>query len=308
MVSALAADFLRIDDCQVTVLRDVRLTELPLTGCRVVEVHSSSHRGEEFDRAASKADWSLIVAPEFDGILRQMVAGMRAAGGRGLNASDEFIALTGDKHQTAERWHRAGVPAPHGQVLDADEPKLPADFQYPAVLKPVDGAGSQHMLLVHGNADEPPPYPWPRRLERYCPGRPASVAVICGAKMQQALPPCWQHLTSDGRFRYRGGSLIREPNLAERATALALRALAALPQAHGYIGVDLILGESSDGGNDMAIEVNPRLTTSYVGLRAVVKQNLAQAMLVAAAGGDLQLVAADFGAEFSADGGVWVKP
>jgi predicted ATP-grasp superfamily ATP-dependent carboligase len=134
------------------------------------------------------------------------------------------------------------------------------------------------------------------------------VAVICGAGVRQALPPCWQHQSTDGRFTYRGGALIREPVLAERATSLALRSLEAMPPALGYVGVDLVLGEAPDGSDDVAIEVNPRLTTSYVGLRAVMKQNLAQAMLSAAAGDGMQLSAADFGVEFSADGGVWLKP
>jgi tyramine---L-glutamate ligase len=107
---------------------------------------------------------------------------------------------------------------------------------------------------------------------------------------------------------YRGGSLIREPVLAERATSLALRAIETLPPALGYVGVDLVLGEAPDGSDDVVIEVNPRLTTSYVGLRAVMKQNLAQAMVSAAAGDDMHLSAADFGVEFSAAGGVWMKP
>jgi predicted ATP-grasp superfamily ATP-dependent carboligase len=145
-------------------------------------------------------------------------------------------------------------------------------------------------------------------LEEYRPGRAASVAFICGACARQALPSCWQHQSTDGRFTYRGGSLIREAVLAGRATSLAMRAIESLPPALGYVGVDLVLGDAPDGSDDVAIEVNPRLTTSYVGLRAVIKQNLAQAMLVAAAGDDLQLTAADFGVEFSADGGVWIKP
>ena len=281
---------------------------LPLPRCKVIDIHSIPHGVEEFDRTAAAAYWTLVVAPEFDGILRKQVARVRAVDGRALNASDEFIGVTSDKHATAVRWLAAGVSVPHGRLIAADDPKLPADFQYPAVLKPIDGAGSQHTLLVHGHTDEPPPYPWQRRLEEYRPGRAASVAVICGEKMRQALPPCWQHQSTDGRFTYRGGSLIRESVFAERAVSLALRALAALPPALGYVGVDLVLGESPDGSDDVAIEVNPRLTTSYVGLRAVMKQNLAQAMLVAAAGDDLQLTAADFGVEFSADGGVWLKP
>ena len=63
------------------------------------------------------------------------------------------------------------MPTPVARLLDADEEKLPADFAYPAVLKPIDGAGSQHTLLVDGPGDEPPPYPWPRRLERFMRGK-----------------------------------------------------------------------------------------------------------------------------------------
>ena len=308
MISALAADFLAINNCRVTVLRDIRLTDLPLAGCEVQEIHSTPHWREEFDRLAAEADWCLVVAPEFDRILRETVARVRTAGGRSLNATDDFITVASDKHQTVSRWHESQVPAPHGRLVAADESKLPTDFQYPAVLKPIDGAGSQHMLLVDGPGDEPPPYPWQRRLERYHAGRAASVAFLCGANTLVPLPPCWQHLSTDSRFSYRGGSLIREQGFAERATTLALRALKALPPAHGYIGVDLILGAAADGSEDVSIEVNPRITTSYIGLRAIAKQNLAQAMLTAATGDNLQVALADFGVEFSADGGVWIKP
>jgi predicted ATP-grasp superfamily ATP-dependent carboligase len=304
MITALAADFAAIEGSVVTVLRDARLTDLPLNGCKVIEVHASIDRRAEFDRLAATADGTLVVAPEFDGILRATVAQARVATGRSLNASDEFIALTSDKHRTAEHLRAAGIAAPIGRVLEADEEKLPPDFPYPGVLKPLDGAGSQHTLLVYGSGDEPAPYPWPRRLEQFCPGRAASVAVLCGQSRYYPLPPCWQNLSVDGRFTYRGGSTISETDLRERATTLALEALAALPPANGYIGVDLALGAAIDGSEDVVIEVNPRLTTSYVGLRAAVQQNLAQAMLRAASGGDVQITQREAVVEFSADGTV----
>ena len=50
----------------------------------------------------------------------------------------------------------------------------------------------------------------------------------------------------------------------------------------GYVGVDLVLGDNADGNGDRVIEINPRLTTSYVGLRAAAQANLAAAMLAAA--------------------------
>ena len=50
------------------------------------------------------------------------------------------------------------------------------------------------------------------------------------------------------------------------------------------MGVDLVLGRDPTGAEDFVIEVNPRLTTSYVGLRAAAKTNLAEAMLRVAEG------------------------
>jgi predicted ATP-grasp superfamily ATP-dependent carboligase len=290
MIAALAADFAAIEGSRVTVLRDMRLHEPPLPGCNVIEVHSIRQWREQFDSAARAADWSLVVAPEFDGILLRTIERLEETGGRSLNASPSFVSLTSDKHRTAERLKAAGVAAPEALLVDADEEKLPVDFRYPGVLKPLDGAGSQHTLLVDSPKDEPPPYPWPRRLERFCEGRAASVAVLCGEAVRQPLPPCWQHLSMDGRFTYRGGELIAEPEMAERVRSLAMRALAALPAARGYVGIDVVLGEADDGSQDVVIEVNPRVTTSYVGLRKAVEQNLAQAMIDVVQGTPVELV------------------
>jgi predicted ATP-grasp superfamily ATP-dependent carboligase len=51
----------------------------------------------------------------------------------------------------------------------------------------------------------------------------------------------------------------------------------------------LILGEAGDESGDFVIEVNPRVTTSYVGLRRIVHGNLADAMLRVAAGEQIEL-------------------
>ena len=196
---------------------------------------------------------------------------------------------------------------PPGIVLEPDV-KLPADFHYPAVLKPIDGAGSQDIQLVVGPHDEPWPYAWPRRLEPFIPGLAASVAFLCGPKGREPLPPCKQRISSDGRLRYLGGELPLAAGLAERAKALGDRALAALPQTAGYIGIDLVLGRDPNGGEDFVIEVNPRLTTSYVGLRAAAQSNLADAMVRIAAGESPELSFSPRPLEFDVDGNVSFLP
>jgi predicted ATP-grasp superfamily ATP-dependent carboligase len=119
------------------------------------------------------------------------------------------------------------------------------------------------------------------------------------------LPPCWQRLSDNGRFTYEGGALVNIPELARRATGLATRALDAMPPALGYVGVDLVLGNDPDGGEDVVVEVNPRLTTSYVGVRQAVKENLARAMLEIAEGREVELTVRRSAIEFAADGAVW---
>jgi predicted ATP-grasp superfamily ATP-dependent carboligase len=105
------------------------------------------------------------------------------------------------------------------------------------------------------------------------------VACLVGPQRIVVLPAALQHLSEDGRFRYEGGSLPLTGPLGARAQRLAERAVRAVPGLLGFVGVDLILGHADDGSGDAVIEINPRLTTSYVGLRRMARFNLAEALL-----------------------------
>jgi len=303
MISALARDFSRLQCCHVTVLRDPRVLHLTLPGCELVDVLSAGESDEAVSRLAAEADATILIAPEFDNILLNLARRVVAAGGRLMSPWPEFIRLTANKQHTCEVLAEAGVPTPHGRVLESDD-ALPPDFLYPAVLKPIDGAGSQDTYLVSSPYDTPPAYAWPRRLERYLPGLSASVAMLCGPGQCRCLVPCRQRISADGRFRYLGGELPLTAGMAERATALAERTLAALPPAMGYVGVDMILGRDPYGDEDAVIEVNPRLTTSYVGLRAAARVNLAEAMWRIAHGDDHDLSFLHRSIEFDPSGNV----
>ena len=95
-----------------------------------------------------------------------------------------------------------------------------------------------------------------------------------------------------------------ETPVAQRAMSLASWAIRNFPRTVGYIGVDLVLGSSVDGTSDVVIEVNPRLTTSYVGLRAASHINLAQAMIDVAGGKLVEMSCCSELIQFSADGTV----
>lgn len=308
MVRALAADLAR-SGAAVELLWDAHLDEPPPPRATVRLVASHEDRARRLTQAASVADWTLVVAPELDEALLATCRAVDAAGGRRLGPSCPFVAIATDKHLTAEALATAGLPVPEGRLLDGDE-RLPRDFSYPAVWKPCDGAGSYEVRLLP-RAGAAPEWKLParptarRRLERFCPGLPASVAVLCGPRAFLPLTPCRQVLASDGTFAYRGGAWPLPAEMIQRAQHLAVEAVSAIPGALGYVGVDLVLGADPQGREDVVIEINPRLTTSYIGLREVYETNLAQAMLTVAAGRDVQLCERAVGElEFTAAGAV----
>ncbi len=250
-----------------------------------VVVHEVGY-GEEkatFRRLAAAADRTLVVAPECDDVLPERLRWVEAAGGRSLGSTVEAARLAGDKLRLAGLLRERSAPTPYTVAWPAEPPS------YPAVCKPRRGAGSQATFLVR-DADELRRAVGQARAEGwgdlivqpFVPGEPASVAFLVGPGRRLALPAVSQRLSDDGRFHYRGGRLPLTADSAERAASLAARAVDAVEGLRGYVGVDLVLGPTA--ARDAVMEINPRMTTSYIGLRARARFNLAQALLSVAEG------------------------
>ena len=218
---------------------------------------------------------------EFDGHLHDRCRWVEQAGGRLLGPASALVALASDKHATAEYLSTRGVAVPRALPW-----RLASRCRRIRVSRGLnrDGAGSQGVFRIENASDVSADASRPRRLETFCPGTAASVACLCGPRDVVPLVPCRQRLSDDGCFAYSGGSLPLAPEFATRSAWLARRTVAALPQPLGYLGVDLVLGDDTAGGEDFVIEINPRLTTSYVGLRACAG-DLAGAILTRCRGG-----------------------
>jgi predicted ATP-grasp superfamily ATP-dependent carboligase len=275
MRDAIAADFRLPPDVEVITL----------------DGDNAEQEKERFVQSLEGCDWCLVIAPEIDDELARKAAWIRESGIRLLGPEADAIQLTSNKLHLDRHWQAAGVPTP---------PALPFSEWlrrpgFPAVVKPILGAGSTATFLLHGPADVESAIHAAAAegetetsllVQTFVRGRAASVAFLCGPNGNLPLLPAWQHLSDDGRFHYRGGEVPIPPSLAGRAVALASQAIGCLTGLSGYVGVDVMLGESEDGSEDFAIEVNPRLTTSYVGLRRLADFNLAGAMLRIATGQD----------------------
>jgi tyramine---L-glutamate ligase len=245
----------------------------------------STHEESCFRRLTAGADWSLVVAPEFDDLLLRRCTWVLEAGGRLLGPSPNAIALTADKRELATYLSGRGIPTPATSVHDDPAPCV-------RVCKPRFGAGAQATYLVPANA---PPQAVIERarahmpgaefvLQPYVPGTAASVAFLIGPRGVVALEPARQCLRIENRIHYAGGELPLPAGLRERAIELGQRAVATVPGLFGYVGVDLVLRDVAR--EDYVIEINPRLTTSYIGLRRLAGFNVAGEMLRIADGGE----------------------
>jgi predicted ATP-grasp superfamily ATP-dependent carboligase len=292
MLAAVLEDFGGLPGAEVVTL--LREPDLPVPAG--IEVRRTGAAEEApFRELAGAAEYSLVIAPEFDGLLAARCRWVEESGGRLLGPSSAAVEATADKFTLARLLGEQRVPTPPC-VLPGDGA---CPFRFPLVCKPRYGAGSQATFLLSNLADllscasraAAEGQAGDLVLQPFVPGQPASVAFLIGPTRCLPLLPATQVLSQDGRFRYQGGEAPLPPGLARRAVELGRRAVALVSGLRGYVGVDLVLGAADDGSQDQVLEINPRLTTSYVGLRALAVQNLAEMMCRVVAGEDVQEVA-----------------
>jgi predicted ATP-grasp superfamily ATP-dependent carboligase len=308
MVRCLAADFAALPGVRVCGLCDNRLPGFAVASSCFQPVDSAASHWRAFDQLAARCDATVLIAPELCGILSDCCRRATSAGATLISPGESAVALASNKFELTRRVSSEGVPVPRTRAVSYGE-SLPRGFSYPAVLKPAFGAGSTDVRMIRSPTD----WRWPgdcRKtsqwlLQEFCHGTPVSVAFVCSRGASYPLLPCGQRITADGRFRYLGGELPLPMELAQRAIELAGTAVGrVLTGAVGYLGVDLILGDDPRGNEDRLIEINPRLTTSYVGLRAAAQTNLAAAMLAVAEDRLPDLRFSRESLEFDADGTV----
>jgi predicted ATP-grasp superfamily ATP-dependent carboligase len=275
MLAAAVEDLRRVPDVQVLTLLDEQRQDMSTADWPDVMVSwvPPGAEPDAFRSAVARAEFALVIAPEFHRLLEERCRWAEAAGCRLLGPTPDAVALTADKLALAGHLDRAGVPTPDTVGLLQTPTDMPRP---PWIIKPRYGAGSQDMCRLMGSLSLPLSGPLGERIvQPFVPGRPASVAFLIGPGQTIALAPAAQHISEDGQFHYLGGSAPLPPPLAERAERIGRQAVDAVPGLNGYVGVDVVLGSAAD----VVIEINPRLTTSYVGLRALADDNLMEQLL-----------------------------
>jgi hypothetical protein len=279
MLVALAEDLLAEPDTTVVTSWDSRLGPFPLPGVEAVSIDNGVHAADCLNRLAGECDRTLVVAPELDGALVDRFDQVRTAGGRWSGCDRDALVLCSDKLATARHLQRAGIA-----VIETVEAGQVLSISGPVVWKPRDGAGSVGITIQP--ADQPPPDP-AAIAQPLLEGLALSVAVLVSPQMAPreddpvrqrrilALPLAEQRVNKESRFTYEGGLLPARLDVEQTTRAvrtLAIDACRAIDGLAGWIGVDILLPET---GIPVVMEINPRLTTSYLGYRRLTQQPLA---------------------------------
>jgi predicted ATP-grasp superfamily ATP-dependent carboligase len=295
-------------------MRDAVVVDLGgVAGTEVVVVE----RRRDFGAALLLAEAALVVAPEGGGVLERLCRRVERSGRLLLGPSARAVRLLADKHRTGTVLSAAGVPTPRARLVRfAGAARELRALHPPLVLKPRDGCGCEGVALVRRARDIPGALARVRRAtargdcvaQEHVAGTPASVSLVVSDRVLD-LGLNLQRLRRGPGFTYLGGETFWPHPLAAEARRVARAAVAALaaacPGVRGYLGVDLVIGRDRVS----VIEVNPRLTTSYVGLRRSIRDNIAGLLVDAVSGRPLPDRVARAGrCRFGVDGATTLLP
>jgi predicted ATP-grasp superfamily ATP-dependent carboligase len=293
MLRALISDF-KAAGHHVTTLLDSRLARLnpPLDADCIVSVFSSREVQAAIRKSVASADAAYVIAPETEGVLQSFVESVEQTGAASLNCPASTIEKVVDKTVLQASLKKLGVPTPATITFSVADGvaeikrTIHGRLRFPLIFKPSNDVSCCGLSVARNESQVAGAVGKIKRessskrflAQELIEGAAASVSLI--SRGSDALPISLnrQDVTigaPDAISSYNGGLVPFDHPLRPRAFAVAEKIVKSFRDLRGYVGVDLVLTEEEA----VAIEVNPRLTTSYIGLRSVVNFNPAEAIV-----------------------------
>lgn len=222
------------------------------------------------------ADAVWLIAPETDGVLHYLTQLAALQGKLILGCGLLSIEITSDKLATYLALKQADILTLPTYTYQ-NWPKGEGSW----LAKPNHGAGCEetvcydnaenlmHWLVQHNKL-------LTHVIQPYQMGVPASIScVIHNAKVQ--LLSCNTQLIeiNNHALSYQGSIINGLREHWQAFEVLANKIASAIPGLAGYVGIDVIVNNHSV----YALEINPRLTTSYAGLREATGANPAELII-----------------------------
>ena len=270
MLFAAVNDFRALPGCNVFILRDHRLSN-SVPGARTVVVEPGESYDAKLEAFAGTVDSMLIIAPENGDILFSLCERYSTQSFELLNAEPRTIRLTSHKFATYRYLLAHEIPQ-IPTCRAADIRSLRGDR---FVMKPEDGVGCTDISLLESRSELQAAADGADRehfiFQPYVQGVHASLSMLCWEGAGLVLSCNRQQIREEGgSLQWEGCTVGALKN--EKFTSFADQIARALPGLRGYVGVDAVVAKNEI----LLVEINPRLTTSYVGLGTALGTNPAQ--------------------------------
>lgn len=260
MRDAVLHDFLALNDVEISLTYDARLPRPPVDNAKSITPQDDVW--SVWESCMQRADAVLLIAPETGGILTQLTLMAERLNKQVLGCHSSAVRITTDKYLTYQQLQQHGIPTITTYLLS----DWPENEQGTWVAKPIDGAGCGDTALFD---DAGQLLAWMRGRENthiiqpLQRGEAASFSMLCKDGRAYLLTCNRQKIVMDnGVIQYQGGAINALISHRIAFEAIAQRIAGAFPGLAGYVGVDLIV----DDEDWYVVEINPRLTTSYVAL------------------------------------------
>lgn len=290
MRDALLRDLAALNQFEIITMHDARLAPSGLATNSIAVAPGEFNAC--FEATLGTVDLVWLIAPESDGTLMalsELCYEYHEKGTLFIGCGFDATLIGTSKTLCYEALHAANIytlPVYAGEDLmqpDFFEALVKHDVSS-WVAKPEDGAGCEGIRLFDGLGDLKS---WIAQEERYLhylaqpyqQGVAASFSMLCRNGKAWLLSCNQQHIDCDGsRFKLSGVTVNGLSSYWQRFETIARKIAKMLPDALGYIGVDVIV-DTENNNKIYVIEINPRLTTSYVGLADALACNPAKLVL-----------------------------
>lgn len=282
MRDALLKELAELEDIELSCSCDMRV-QAPSVG-HVTMVYEDMDVWQAWDELIKLTDAVIVIAPETSGTLLRLTDMVIEQDKLLLGCPSSVVKLTTSKQATYHVLKSAGisaVPSYFAQEWLSADAYTQSEYW---VIKPDDGVGCEGIINL---SDKKHIVTWLKQggrehthiVQPLCAGEAASLSMLC-RNGEAWLLSCNRQKVDyiSGRFRYQGSVLNDFSQYWKQFEALAQKIAHALPDLNGYVGVDLMVGEG-DSPELTVLEINPRLTTSYVGLHEATGLNVASELL-----------------------------
>ncbi|MFX0102647.1 MAG: ATP-grasp domain-containing protein [Candidatus Hodarchaeota archaeon] len=229
---------------------------------------------EKCKKIASRVDYSFLIAPEFHDYLFTYTKVLESLPAVLLSQPSLQVEMGCDKESCMKKLKERGISTPPTIKLDEFSGRSP--IKYPVVVKPNKGAGCAGVFLVEGDDQLNEIIQVEGTLgfnradlivQSYIEGTSLSASAIGRGNTQLFLGINEQDVSlSLSESKYNGGMVGPTHPYLEKECRRIAGIISETLDLRGFFGLDFILDKNHC---IHVVEVNPRLTTSFVGLKVV---------------------------------------